>query len=104
MGYNQLLNSSLSRDCDLVATPWLDQPTMHLELIQRLDYSLKLKGENSYNEPSYYLYSVLPGNSHSYVINIYRGEHGKGGKDYTPRSSVLSGHFRNIAWQCESCQ
>ncbi|MBD2700132.1 hypothetical protein IC229_05765 [Spirosoma sp. BT702] len=73
MGYNLVLHGSLNRDCDLIAIPWVDQPQPHLDLIRALDYILTGRGDDAYKEPEYYLYSILPGGRHSYVINIYRG-------------------------------
>ena len=74
MGYNLVLYGSLSRDCDLIAIPWIDRPRPHLELIRQLDYILTGSDEYMNKIPRSYLYSVLPGGRHSYVINIRRSE------------------------------
>lgn len=71
MGYNLVLHGSLSRDCDLVAIPWIDNPEPHFELIRALDF--KLTGRTHYTQPENYMYSVLPGGRHAYVINLNRG-------------------------------
>ncbi len=70
LGYNLLLHGSLNRDCDLVAVPWINEPSPHFDLIKSLD--LILTG-NEACIPRQYNYSVLPGGRHSYVINLNRG-------------------------------
>ena len=74
MGYNLVLHGSLNRDCDLIAIPWVDEPKPHLELIQQLDFILTGRDEDYGDqlEQRYYMYSVLPGGRHSYVINLNR--------------------------------
>ncbi|QMW06343.1 hypothetical protein [Spirosoma foliorum] len=84
MGYNLVLHGSMNRDCDLIAIPWVNNPKPHLELIQQFDYILTGRGEAAYKEPTYYMYSVLPGGRHSYVINIYRGGYHPDKEGYTP--------------------
>jgi hypothetical protein len=71
MGYNLVIHGSMNRDCDLIAIPWVDNPAPHFELIKAFDY--KLTGRNYYTRPANYMYSVLPGGRHNYIININRG-------------------------------
>jgi hypothetical protein len=69
-GYNLVLHGSLNRDLDLIAIPWTDSPKDEFKLIQAL--SRNITGYYS-KQKSHYLYSVLPGGRHSYIININRG-------------------------------
>lgn len=83
MGYNLVIHGSMSRDCDLIAIPWVNEPQPHFDLIRALD--LLLTGRDYYNFPKQYLYSVLPGGRHSYVINLNRGGYKDDGSDeYEP--------------------
>ena len=86
MGYNLVLHGSLNRDCDLIAIPWVDEPKPHLELIQQLDFILTghdgVYGDRL--QQHYYMYTVLPGGRHSYVIDIYRGGYHPDKEGYTP--------------------
>lgn len=69
-GYNLVIHGSMSRDMDLVAIPWVDDPKGHMELIYAFcDYL----GAHKYDKPEYYLHSILPGGRSSYVINLFRG-------------------------------
>lgn len=69
-GYNLLVNGSMSRDLDLVAVPWVDNPKPEMEMIQEFEeYLTGRKYEDSIN----YGFSVLPGGRHSYIINLNRG-------------------------------
>ena len=73
MGYNLLINGSLNRDMDLVAVAWSDKPALMKDVVVAFDKHLR--GVN-YSEESInngYMYSVLPGNRHSFVINLNRG-------------------------------
>lgn len=72
LGYNLILHGSLSRDFDLVAIPWVDTPAKHIELIEGLCEFLGV-GKYVNNKKESYLYSVLGGGRHSYVINLNRG-------------------------------
>jgi len=83
-GYNLLLHGSMSRDMDLVAVPWVDEPVGHIELIEAFcDYL----GAMKYNEKDYerkrllYCYGVLPGGRSGYVINLNRGGSYNGYRD-----------------------
>lgn len=81
MGYNLVLHGSLQRDCDLIAIPWIDNPDPHFELIKALDMIIR---DMYSDDPKHYLYSVLPGGRHSYVINIDRGGWSKDDDAYRP--------------------
>lgn len=80
-GYNLVLHGSLQRDCDLIAIPWTNEPRPRLELIQA--FHMKLR-DACYPEEKNYMYSVLPGGRHSYVINLNRGGYSVDGENYTP--------------------
>jgi len=69
-GYNLVLHGSMNRDLDLIAIPWVDDPKDEFELIQALDLHLTGLVRNTKEQ---YMYSILPGNRHSYVINLNRG-------------------------------
>lgn len=71
MGYALVIHGSLNRDCDLIAIPWVDDPVDHFQLIKELDFILT--GRTEYTKPENYMYSILPGGRHSYVINMNRG-------------------------------
>jgi hypothetical protein len=73
MGYNLLINGSLNRDMDLVAIPWVDDPKPMLEVVQAFDLYLRGTYFNQLDAEKAYLYSVLGGGRHSYVINLNRG-------------------------------
>lgn len=69
-GYNLVLHGSMDRDFDLIAIPWVDDPQDEFLMIQEMDRQLN----NIYcEEKSHYLFSVLPGQRKSYVINMNRG-------------------------------
>jgi hypothetical protein len=68
-GYNLVLHGSLNRDMDLIAIPWIDNPSTELQLIQSFDeYFTGTCWENEC-----YFYTKLPGNRSSYIINLNRG-------------------------------
>lgn len=69
-GYNLALHGSMSRDLDLIAVPWTNDPTGELKLIQ--EFELFLTGYYS-DQIEHYLYGMLPGGRHSYVIQLNRG-------------------------------
>lgn len=79
MGYNLIVHGSMSRDLDLVAIPWINDPKSHLELLQA--FNLYLNGvtkdvpeSSEYSiEESCYMYTLLPGGRSSYIINLNRG-------------------------------
>jgi hypothetical protein len=73
MGYNLLLHGSVNRDMDLVAIPWKDEVSTHLEVLKAF---AKYPGTPELNESEHYMFSVLPGGRQSYVINLNRGKNG----------------------------
>lgn len=75
-GYNLLIHGSLHRDLDLVAVPWIDKPKPEQEMIK--DMQEYLTGHTvTYDDGKVY-FTILPGNRHSYIININRGnKHGE---------------------------
>jgi hypothetical protein len=69
-GYNLVVHGSMARDLDLIAIPWVDDPKPEMDLINAFcDY---INGRTC-DFKEQYLYSVLPGGRHSYVINLNRG-------------------------------
>lgn len=70
-GYNLLIHGSMDRDMDLVAVPWVDNPSTHFELL--IAFS-KYLGCNQFESTDYYMPSKLGGGRMAYVINLYRGE------------------------------
>lgn len=75
-GYNLVLHGSMSRDMDLIAIPWVNNPKSHQELILAMcDY---LGGErwDNLDFKAGHCHAVLPGGRDSYIINLNRnGEH-----------------------------
>jgi len=72
-GYNLLLHGSMDRDLDLVAIPWIDEPSSHLELLNSFCEFLGVPLQFRPDSQPEYLHSVLPGGRDSYVINLNRG-------------------------------
>lgn len=74
-GCNLLVNGSMSRDLDLVAVPWVDNPKPEMGMIQEFEEYLTGK---KHGDKLNYGFSVLPGGRHSYIINLNRGDrHGE---------------------------
>lgn len=73
MGYNLLINGSLNRDMDLVAIAWVDDPSPMIDVVKAFDKYLRGIQFTDESAESGYLYSVLPGGRHAYVINLNRG-------------------------------
>lgn len=73
LGYNLIIHGSISRDMDLVAIPWVDEPKPEIELIKALDVWLRGVSYADGHEEQGYLFSILPGGRRSYVINLNRG-------------------------------
>ncbi|WP_430900440.1 MULTISPECIES: hypothetical protein [unclassified Paraflavitalea] len=73
MGYNLLINGSLNRDFDLVAIPWVNNPKPMLDVVVEFDKYLRGTHYNEESANAGYMYRVLPGGRHSYVINLNRG-------------------------------
>ena len=67
-GYNLVLHGSLNRDLDLIAIPWVDNPSPEEVMINALcgHIGAKLNKESK---------GVLPGGRHSYIIDLNRGGH-----------------------------
>lgn len=74
-GYNLLINGSLNRDMDLVAIPWVDEPASMVDCVIAFDKYLRGTHYEELCADRGYMYSVLPGGRHSYVINLNRGGH-----------------------------
>lgn len=70
MGYNLVVHGSLERDMDLIAIPWVHSPEDELALIHA--FNSYLTG-NTMGTKEDYLFQILPGGRHSYVINLNRG-------------------------------
>lgn len=69
-GYNLLIHGSMSRDMDLVAIPWIDEPKPHIDMLDA--FSMYLKDVVSAGDDPY-CHSLLPGGRDSYVISLNRG-------------------------------
>lgn len=76
-GYNLVLHGSMHRDLDLIAIPWVDSPRSEQDMID--EFHEYLTGKKAMRRPSGEIdFSVLPGNRHSYVIDLNRGnKHGE---------------------------
>lgn len=70
-GYNLVLHGSMSRDLDLIAIPWVDNPRPELKMIQEFDKYLRGR---FFLSKEGYEFSILPGNRHNYVIQLNRGD------------------------------
>lgn len=70
-GYNLVLHGSMNRDLDLIAIPWVDNPTDQFHLVKLFDEYFR---GDSYKSKEYYLHSILPGYRSSYVISLNRGD------------------------------
>lgn len=73
MGYNILIHGSMNRDMDLVAVAWIDEPKSHIELLDAFCEYLGVPIASTENGRDGYMYSLLGGGRHSYIINLYRG-------------------------------
>lgn len=70
-GYNLLINGSMNRDLDLVAVPWVDCPKSEQSMIKA--FQKQLTGWTTTDPDGKVHFTVLPGNRHSYVIELNRG-------------------------------
>jgi hypothetical protein len=70
LGYNLLIHGSMNRDMDIVAVPWIDKPSEHIDLLNSFSRYL---GVMTSDDIRWYNYSILPGGRHSYIINLNRG-------------------------------
>lgn len=68
-GYNLLVHGSMNRDLDLIAIPWIDKPSPHLDVLKHMSRYL---GTVELDSVEHYMYSKLPGGRSSYVINLNR--------------------------------
>lgn len=75
MGYNLLINGSLNRDMDLVAIPWVNEPKPMIDVVIAFDKYLRGTHYEETCAERGYMYSVLAGGRHSFVINLNRGGH-----------------------------
>lgn len=73
MGYNLLMHGSMDRDMDLVAVPWVNDPSQELDLIIAFDKYLKEVSFIKEQAENAYMHSILPGGRSSWVINLNRG-------------------------------
>lgn len=71
-GYNLVVHGSLQRDLDLIAIPWCDAPEPEQKMI--LDMQEYLTGIKTTDSQGNVHFTVLPGNRHSYVIELNRGD------------------------------
>jgi hypothetical protein len=75
-GYNLVINGSMNRDLDLIAVPWVDNPKSEQEMIK--EFQEYLTGIYTTDPEGNIPFTVLPGNRHSYVIDLNRGDkHGE---------------------------
>ena len=81
LGYNLIIHGSMNRDMDLVAIPWVDNPAPEIALIRELDEYLRGFSYEEAGATRGYIFSVLPGGRHSYVINLNRGGRWNGFED-----------------------
>jgi len=70
-GYNLVIHGSLNRDLDLIAIPWIDEPRDEQEMVK--DMQMWLTGMYYLDGKGNVPFTVLPGNRHSYVIELNRG-------------------------------
>lgn len=68
-GYNLCVHGSLARDFDLVAIPWVDEPSSEIDLVKALD---KILTGSCLDSREAYGFSVLGGGRSAYVINLNR--------------------------------
>lgn len=75
-GYNLLIHGSMNRDLDLVAVPWIDNPKD--EQLMIFEFQKYLTGMTLVKPDGTIPFTILPGNRHSYVIELNRGNrHGE---------------------------
>lgn len=67
-GYNLVLHGSMSRDLDLIAIPWVDNPKPDSQMIQEFEEFLTGKIDKNPH------YTILSANRKGYVINLNRGD------------------------------
>ena len=72
-GYNLIIHGSMNRDMDLVAIPWVDDCSSHLELLSEFCEYLGISKSYRPTNEAEYMFSTLGGGRSSYVINLNRG-------------------------------
>ena len=70
-GYNLVLHGSLNRDIDLIAIPWIDNPKPEQNMIKA--FQKYLTGWVTVQPDGKVHFGILPGNRHSYIIELNRG-------------------------------
>lgn len=70
-GYNLVLHGSLNRDLDLIAIPWIDNPKSEQNMVKALQKYLT--GWITTCPDGKVHFTTLPGNRHSYIIELNRG-------------------------------
>lgn len=71
-GYNLVLHGSMNRDLDLIAIPWVDNPSPEMSLIRALHKILCGYTDDAWGK-ELFLHSFLPGGRSNYIINLNRG-------------------------------
>ena len=74
-GYNLALHGSMNRDLDLVAIPWVNEPSNELKMIKEFEIFLTERCADESSMLEHYLYGTLPGGRTNYIINLNRGGH-----------------------------
>jgi len=76
-GYNLLIHGSMGsmeRDLDLVAVPWEDTCCFTKEQIMIKEMQEYLTGTTRQKIDGEVPFTILPGNRHSYIIDLNRGD------------------------------
>lgn len=72
-GYNLVIHGSMNRDMDLIAIPWIDEPTSHFDMLDKFCNYLGVPIPVNGRLERDYMFSILGGGRFSYVINLNRG-------------------------------
>lgn len=86
-GYNLVVHGSMSRDLDLIAIPWVNDPKPELDMINAM--SEYINGFKS-NDKGIFLHGVLPGGRNAYVLNVNRGGYMNTGTGLHERTEFLA--------------
>jgi hypothetical protein len=70
-GYNLVLHGSLNRDLDLIAIQWVDNPKSEQNMIKA--FQKYLTGWVTLQPDKKVHFTILPGDRHSYIIQLNRG-------------------------------
>jgi hypothetical protein len=73
-GYNLVVHGSMNRDLDLIAIPWNDHCCFTKEQMMIKEFQKYLTGKEIIQNNGNIPYTTLPGNRHSYVIDLNRGD------------------------------